>query len=319
MERYFVIWPYFLFFLLICGLFGLLLAPWRPASAQTETVLAVMPGETLLFLNGSTSAQVQLYVSNVQDLNAFDITLTYDGTLVSITDYGYDGFLSNATCLREVNTEGYFRLACFQFYTGVSGSGPLVDLTFEAVNGGSTPVVIESAVLSALGGQPIPHQVQQGKITVCCHTDPVTGAIFLQGRAGRGGLPVSLGTGARFGQGPYTTFSTPTLGFNLDFGLVAHDTYTLTTAQPGYLNPAQAVTVSDPLSLPPLRLLAGDVTGDGAVGTPDLDAIRAAFGQMGTDLPADLNGDGLVDLRDLALAGGNFGLSASDAYADWLE
>jgi len=307
-------------FLLLC-LFGLVFAPWRPASAQSETLLLVLPEELMLFLNDAVSGPVQVYVRDVENLNAFDIALTYEPDLVSVADWSHGGFLSDLTCLSMIDDPGYFRLACSQLaQPGVSGDGALINLTFTGLAEGFSAVTITAATLAddSNPSNQIPAQWQNGSITVGYQSAPVVGSLFLQGRAGHGAVPVSLSAGALFGQGPYLAISTPSLGLNLDFGEVVYDTYMLTTDQQGYLNPAVTINVDGGLTLPPLRLLAGDVLADGQVGQADLHAVREAFGQVGAGLAADINGDGVVDLRDLALVGGNFGLTAEEAYADWL-
>jgi hypothetical protein len=311
--------PVIIALMLLFGLFRAALG-FRPAArAETETVLAIVPSELSLWLNGTASAPAQVYINAVQDLNAFDIVLTYDGALAVVTDYAYGGFLSNLECFSEINDPGYFRLACSQFSTpGVSGSGSLVNLTFSGISPGATPISITTAKLSDPNGKVILAQLQHGVVTVGYHTAPVTGAIFLQGQSNRAGISASLGSGSTYLQGPYSALSRPVLGANLDFGpVVGNDTYTLTTAQPGYLNLVRTLTVNSALSLPPLRLLAGDVLGDQVIGASDLAAIRDAFGTAGPGLAADVNFDGVIDVRDLALVGGNYGLSAAEAYADW--
>jgi hypothetical protein len=52
-------------------------------------------------------------------------------------------------------------------------------------------------------------------------------------------------------------------------------------------------------------VLAGDVTGDGAVTREDVLRLRAGLGSQDPSL--DVNGDGAVDLSDLALALRSFG------------
>lgn len=319
MKRHLFFWPYFLIIILLSGLFWLPFSQQHPVNAQNGAVLAVVPGQILLYLDGDTSAQAQVTVSNVVDLNAFDITLTYDENVAVISSWSHGGFLPEPTCFREINDPGYFRLACVKLFTGVSGSGVLINLAIEAVAAGTTMLEFSPAELVALGGQIIPAQLDHGNISVAFHSGSLTGTLFLQGRAARAGIPASLGLGTEFEQGPFSAFSTSALRNNLDFGQVPNDSYPFTTAQPGYLNLNQSINVGGgTLSLPPLRLLAGDVLGDDVVSTADLDAIRAAFGGVGAGLAADLNGDGRVDVRDLALAGGNLGLTAQEAYADWL-
>lgn len=305
------------------GLFALGIHQSRPVKADNGTVLAVLPAQGQVYLDGVNSIEVQIYVSNVTNLNAFDITITYNQNTISIIAWSHGGLLKNLFCTSPVNNPGFFRLSCTQMGgPGVNGEGSLINLTFSGVSGGVSAVTIAAAMLADKNNpsNEIPAQLQHGVITVSSHSSAIKGTVYLQGRVERAGVPASLGIGTLFGQGPYTALSTSILGQNLDFGLVANgDTYTLTTAQPRYLNVQKTLTVNSALTLPPLRLLAGDVTGDQAVTTADLNAIRAAFGSSGTELAADINGDGLVDLRDLALAGGNFGLTATEAYADWLE
>ena len=59
-------------------------------------------------------------------------------------------------------------------------------------------------------------------------------------------------------------------------------------------------------ALPPVRLLAGDLNGDGCVDSADVEIVSAAYG---ADLAqGDINADGVVDIADAALVAGNFGL-----------
>jgi hypothetical protein len=319
-------------FLLFSLLAGLLLFGFNMQSkvqAQAETVLAVLPEVTNLYFNGELSTQVQVYISNVELLNGFDITLTYDESIASVASYTYQtGFLSGLSCFMQINNPGYFRLACFQVsQPGVSGSGSLINLVFSRNAAGVTPITIDedASYLSDIYSQPIYATLQHGTINVGYDTSEVTGNFFLQGLSSRAGIPVSLGFGFTYSQGPFDSLSTPFISQNLVLPeVVNNDTYTLTTAQPRYLNIDASLgkTVTVPsgteVSLPPLRLLAGDAAADNSINTADLDAIRDAFGMIGEGIAADVNFDGVVDLRDLALAGGNFGLTPAEAYGGWL-
>jgi len=296
------------------------------AHGQTGTILAVSPQVTNLYFNGELSTQVQITITDVESLNAFDITLLYDGTITSVTSHSEGGFLINPYCPVKNNDpgSGYLRYSCTQFdQPPVGGSGSLINLTFTGIVPGITSVIIDEQSLKLPDGnnQPVPVTVQNGTINVGYATSAVAGNIFLQGQSARAGVPISLGTGETYAQGPFTALSTPTLRFNLDFGsVVNNDNYTFTTAQPGYLNLNLSLVVppGNDLALPPLRLLAGDAMADNAITTADLDAIRDAFDVIGLGNAADLNDDGMVDVRDLALAAGNYGLSSANAYGSWL-
>lgn len=318
------VWHYLFILLFVVVSIGLSLGLFRTASAQSETVLSFSPGETNLFFNGVFTADVQIVISDVDLLNAYDIKFTYDPNLIVLVSWSTSDFLKNIWCPTQSNTPGSFRLACTQLrQSGVSGSGPLINLTFSGVSAGVTQLLFDENALglSNSSSQPIAVVVQNSSANVTYHTAPITGVVSLQGRASPAGILSSLGIGTTYGQGPFSALSAATIGQNLDLGaVVGNDAYTLTVSYPGYLGVATnlAVPVGDDLTLPPLHLLAGDVNADDLVDTADLEAIGAAFDASGSGLAADLNGDGVVNLQDLALAAGNYGLTPAEAYGDWL-
>ncbi len=315
---------YFLFFILAIALLFAGFENRHPVQAQTETVLAVSPSVTNFFINGASTAQVQVVINDVTLLNAFDITLTYDPDVALVTSWSAGGFLSNLFYLMKVNNPGYLRIACTQLATpGVSGSGVLLNLTFSAVGSGSTPLTFSSVALSNSSSQSIPATLQDGTVNAGFIAFELSGAIYAQGQADRSGIPVGLGVGPIYRQGPLAASSTPDYGLNLSFSSIpSGDSYLFTTTMPRYLNidaaQGKTVTVSGgDVGLSPLELLAGDAVVDNAITTADLDAIRDVFETVGAGLNADVNFDGLVNIQDLALAGGNLGLTGADAYAGW--
>ena len=58
-------------------------------------------------------------------------------------------------------------------------------------------------------------------------------------------------------------------------------------------------------SAEPVRIVNGDVNGDGVVNVMDLVSVAASFGQRGKT-PADVNGDGVVNISDLLLVADAF-------------
>jgi hypothetical protein len=311
------------FFILLAGL-GILFQ--RVVHAQTGTVVAISPAVTDLYFNGTNTAPVQVIVTDVELLNAFDITITYDAAVAAVTDWSEGDFLSNLACVKKVNDPGFFRLACTQLATpGQTGSGPLIDLTFEGLAVGSTPLTFSAVTLSNSSSQSIPVDLQDATLNAGYLSSQVFGVVFTQGQANRGGIPIVLGVGPTYGQGPFSVLTSPDYGINLVVsGVPNGDTYLVTTEMPGALNidPTLAKTVSitgGDVLFPALGLLSGNaVWTDNAITDTDLDAIRDSFDLTGSGMDADVNQDGRVNIQDLALAGGNFGLTSADVYAGWL-
>lgn len=155
---------------------------------------------------------------------------------------------------------------------------------------------------------------------------PVVGTVSMQARTVRAGVPVTL-TGAV--GGTHTATSTEVYGPNVSFALLAPDTYTITTAQPRYLNIyanlGKTKTINGTnLVIAPLRLIAGnavmtlDANGYDVINHLDAGNIGTHFMETGDDISADVNFDGIVNIRDLALVGGNYGLTNETAYTDWI-
>ncbi len=87
-------------------------------------------------------------------------------------------------------------------------------------------------------------------------------------------------------------------------------TYTITAKGAHWLRQGLTGIVINRGQLPQslsFSLVNGDVTGDNAIGSPDLTAVRIAFG--GTLASADMNGDGNVGSADLTIVRKNFGQS----------
>jgi hypothetical protein len=201
----------------------------------------------------------------------------------------------------------------------------LIDLTFEGLAVGSTPLTFSAVTLSNSSSQSIPVSLQHGILNAGYISYAVSGAIFAQGQASRAGIPTLLGVGPIYGQGPFSLNSAPDYDLNILFPAIPNgDAYIFTTQMPRALNIdaslGKDVTVSGAGTiLPPLNLLSGNaIWTDNTIDTADLDAIRDDFDALGNGLDADVNFDGVVNIQDLALAGGNFGLTAVDAYSGWL-
>ena len=307
----------------------------KPAAAQTGTTVFFSPDPATVYLNGTNSQVVEVWVGDVVEMNAFDITVEYDPAIASMVSWTTGTFLEITTgnCFpnpQHPNEPGYFQMICTQFAKPLkTGSGVLLKLTFSGLRLGSTELTLTNPVL-ALGEPPndfFPTPIN-GTLEVTYNTTitPTTlsGSFDLQGRSNRGGVPVTLSLGQFVGQGPYTVPTTNVSGNNLYFPNVAMDLYTVSTAQASYLNitPAMGKQIGLLASgnvLPPLRLLSGNaVWTNNEIDIFDIALVSGEIGKTTFITDADINNDGMVDIFDLALVAGNYGMTSALAYGEWL-
>lgn len=296
-----------------------------PVEAQTTSSLVVSPEYSALYVNGINMIVLDLIMYDVVEMQSFDITITFDPDIVQLDSFAKGSWVSSFTKLYESRDSGFLRVNYTIFGSPpLSGGGVVLHLTFKGRSTGNSPITIAAANYAVPSGPKVYPILSDGSLDVSYLTSSVTGVVFLQGQSARAEIPVSLGTGTTYLQGPFTSLTTAALVQNLDLGaVVSNDSYTFTTGLSGYLNVegtlAKTVTLTDSnLTLPPLRLLAGDTTADSLIDTADLDAIRDAFDTQGAGIAADLNADGVVNVQDLALAAGNYGLTPVEAYAGWV-
>lgn len=318
---------YFLILIILIG-FGLL--DFLAAFAQTTTILAVSPAESELELGVGKTITIELWVSDAVDLNAFDITLTYDPATVQLVSWAYGNFLSNLFTVIEVNDPGNLRVAATQMsHPAVSGDGSLLTLTFSGLATGETPLTLSTVVFADLAGNQTSPDLASGQITVYPQRFTVSGWITLQGQINYEGIPVTLGTGVTHGYGPYNVFTNGDPTTNLVVPQVVEDTYQFTTQQPRYLNVhagmnVQIIVDSDEV-LPELNLKGGNaVWTDNVIDVSDASVVGAWYGKTledlveGQTLDADVNFDGVVNIQDLAIVAGNYDLTSEIAYGAWL-
>ena len=307
-------------------------------TAQTGAGISILPAEANLTLNGTNQTTVEVWVTDVNNINTFDITFHWDPAVVALNGWEHGGILTNLYQLRNVHDPiaGTLRLSFVQTGgAGYTGSGVLLRLTFRGIAFGESFLTMNPAGLWAEGVEVLPITIQNGSIITGYQPGEIvnsslSGNISLQGQSLRGGIPVSLATGLYVGYGPYTTLSLAQPDNNFFFTSIVMDAYPIRTAFPTYLNLDASSNkvkglVGTSNTLPMLVLLAGNVnTADNVINNDDLDLIRANFDlntrvfKSSIKLNGDANGDGIVDIRDLALAGGNFGLNGATAYLDWM-
>ncbi len=117
-----------------------------------SAVMAQVP-TTRLFLNPSPlqidttinpTGVVTLEVADGVDIFAFDLFVQYDPALLRVSQVALGDFLGEGLlCGDQINDPGLVHYACTRFAveTGVSGSGVLLELTFEAIGQGGDSVL----------------------------------------------------------------------------------------------------------------------------------------------------------------------------------
>ena len=307
----------------------------KPAVAQTGTTVFFMPDPANVYLNGTNSQVVEVWVGDAVELNAFDITVEYDPAIANLVTWTTGNFLeiSTGNCFQHPQhpiSPGYFQIICTQFAKPKkTGSGVLLKLTFNGLSFDSTELSLTNPEFSA--GTPlvtIYPTPTNGTLNVTYNSTikPTTlsGSFDLQGRTDRGGVPVSLSVGQYVLQGPYNATTTNVSGNNLNFTNVAMDVYTVSTNQARYLNITpemgkQKALLASGNVLAPLRLLGGNaIWTDNVINAQDLALVAGELGKSTFIAAADINDDGKVDIFDLATVAGNYGMTSETAYAGWM-
>ena len=323
----------------ILTIFGLLfsLLFYKDVFAQTSTKLAVNPaaGDTAI----NSNVTISLLVTNGVNIAGFDVTITYDPSIVQYVSYSYGGYLDSPSKVYLDPKPGIFRLVATQVAKpDVSGDGNLLNLVFNGNTIGISPITLTRVEFADSQGVSTFPEVQSGSILV--HSDPasvpsrtVTGSFSLQGQTNASGIPVTFSLGETHLLGPYTGL-TSAGSPNLSLPNVAEDTYRVTISLPRYLNVHEGlskgfIVSSTSTVMPPLMLYGGNAVWrtwvDGAwqpdniINAADVSLVGAQYLQSGPDLDGDVNYSGRVDIFDLAMVGANYGLTSKDVYATWLS
>ncbi len=107
-----------------------------PVVAQEPTTrLFLNPTPLVIDTTISPTGVVTLEVADGVDIFAFDLFVQYDPALLTVSQVTLGGFLGEGLfCMDMVNEPGLVHYSCTRFgvNTGVTGSGVLLELTFEA-------------------------------------------------------------------------------------------------------------------------------------------------------------------------------------------
>ncbi len=279
-----------------------------PTAEPTGTVLKVDPASVLLPVC-TASTGVAIKVDNVENMAGVQFDVTYnpavvqvvdadstrDGVQISVDPVFSSGFIAQNT-VDTVNGRIKFG-AVLLGGSNIDGNTGLVEINFQPVAPGDSPLTLENTILANSNTQAITHTLQNGNISVTSDCSAVTGTLHLQGRAGSGGVVVTNAVGQQSQTNADGSFSIAGSGpFTFEY--------------PGYLSAQAGAPVSiesgaQSAGLGALTLLAGDINSDNQIDIFDLAYVAQKYG--GSDALADLNADGKVDILDLVLAAGNFG------------
>lgn len=137
-------------YILVCLMLLLLVV--SPVVAQTPTTrLFFDPTPLVIDTTISPSGVVNVEVADGVDIFAFDLFVQYDPSLLRVSQVVVGDFLGEGLfCMDQVNEPGLVYYSCTRFAveTGVSGSGVLLELTFEALGqGGDTTLTLDGSAL----------------------------------------------------------------------------------------------------------------------------------------------------------------------------
>lgn len=138
------------------------------SAAQTSTALGidVIPGgntatlviavDTCVEVDVGVQFQVDIYITDVQDLRAWELRFAFDHNVVRVVDYDYFLFLGSVhpTLFEaeppDVEKADRYFLAAAETRDPDSGSGVLARLTLEAVGPGRSPAAIAAGIYAPI-------------------------------------------------------------------------------------------------------------------------------------------------------------------------
>lgn len=133
--------------------------------AQNETILNIEPADVVLDLDSSTTVTVK--VINGSNLNAYDITISYEPGILNLESWSHGSYMSNLAVLINENQPGKLHLVVIQLARpGVSGSGTLLNLTFKGIQTGTSEIYIEHAEFATSSSELVIPRANSGVITV---------------------------------------------------------------------------------------------------------------------------------------------------------
>ncbi len=140
-------------------------------NAQNEMLLTFEPANSDLVVGDSSTVTVE--VNSGSNLNAYDITISYDANIINLESWSHGSYLSNLAVLINENQPGLLHLVVIQLARpGVSGEGTLLNLSFKGVAPGTSEIIIEDAQFATSSSELVIPQVSAGMINVYNYLSP---------------------------------------------------------------------------------------------------------------------------------------------------
>ena len=141
------------------------LIPQGTIQAQSNPQASISPSSATISVGETTTVSVN--ISSGADINAFDITVTYDPAFITLDSYSTGSYLNNLAKIREINNSGSLNLVFTQLATaGANGDGTLLNLVFRGTAEGKSAVTITSLSLAQSSGALFQPSIQNGEINV---------------------------------------------------------------------------------------------------------------------------------------------------------
>lgn len=133
--------------------------------AQAATVVQVLPAQSQV--NVDTTTTVSLNVIGGVDVNAFDLTILYNPSVVTLESWSTGPYLSNLFEVKKEVQAGRIRLVYTQLATpGANGDGVLLNLVFRGLAESQSDIILDEVIFAAhAGGMSYPTR-ENGVISV---------------------------------------------------------------------------------------------------------------------------------------------------------
>ncbi len=287
-----------------------------PITATTRVAGLVVDAPEEAYYCGDLIS-VPVRIVNVQDLQGFQLNLTFDPTILQVESIDDGDWFTPAAWIgkdydNEAGTISLYSALRNQAH-GLSGDGDLFTLNFRAVGDGISNITIQpDSRLSNTPSpsfSPIPHNRVSGHLTV--YGRLVSGHILLDGRI----WGTEQYDGVQLMAGDTVLAVTDVSGYYSFCPPVGTgESFVLTARKQGYLYAQGTLTVNftGTVVLPTVTLSGGDVIGvtSETITSPGAPTCPASVTVERAGPP-----DGRVYINDLAFVGANFDKRSSDA--DW--